>query len=96
MKWTRFTKRPDNSTDDYAIVARFHDALTENWVIMVAGLGRNGTEAAAEFVTSPKYLENFERSLPQGWGDKNMEIVIRTNVIDDKPSAPSVEAIQIW
>src|ERR1035441_1442915 len=48
---------PYSSADDYALVARFHDATTDSWVVVLAGVGRNGTEAAAQFATSPHYMQ---------------------------------------
>ena len=44
-------------TQDYAVVSRFLDPLTEKMVVVVAGMGRDGTLAAGEFVSEPRYLE---------------------------------------
>ena len=48
--------------DDYAIVARYQDKLTQNAVVILAGLEKNGTEAAAEFVTDRRYLDLLARN----------------------------------
>ena len=82
--------------DDYAIVARFHDKLTENTVVLVAGLEKNGTEAAAQFVTDRRYLDLLDQTQPHGWSSKNIEIVIRAKVVDGQTGAPEVVAVQTW
>ena len=42
--------------EDRAIVSRFVDLRTEQPVLLIAGLGPDGTVAAGEFVTSPAFL----------------------------------------
>lgn len=44
-------------TQDFAVVSRFQDPLTEKMVVVVGGMGRDATIAAGEFVTDPRYLE---------------------------------------
>jgi hypothetical protein len=46
VQWKRDQSLPYSNSDDYAVVARFHDATIDGWVVMLAGVGRNGTEAA--------------------------------------------------
>jgi hypothetical protein len=58
ISWTRPQEMPAyKDADDYAIVARFKDKLTENTVVIIAGIGKNGTAAATQFVTSARYLD---------------------------------------
>lgn len=93
--WMRPKGVPFKDQDDYAIVARFHDKLTDNTVIVIAGVGKNGTEAAARFVTTPRYLDLLNR-YSKDWASKNMEVVLKTTVVDSKTGAPSIEAAYIW
>jgi hypothetical protein len=95
-KWERDPAQPYSSADDYAIVARFHDATTGGIIVIVAGIGRNGTEAAAQFVTSPHYMELLRRQVGASLADKNVEAVLKVSVIDGKTGAPSVEAVDVW
>jgi hypothetical protein len=95
-KWERDPSQPYSSADDYALVARFHDATTGGILVIVAGIGRNGTEAAAQFVTSPHYMEVLQRRVGANLADKNIEAVLKVNVIDGKTGAPSIEAIDVW
>lgn len=81
-------------TADYAIVARFHDATTQGPVMILAGLGSYGTEAASEFVQSPQYLAQLSK-LP-GWQDKNIELVLKTDVIGYHAGPPALVAATVW
>jgi hypothetical protein len=95
-KWERDPAQPYSSADDYAIVARFHDATTGGIIVIVAGIGRNGTEAAAQFVTSPHYMDVLRRRVGTSLADKNIEAVLTINVIEGKTGAPSIEAVDVW
>jgi hypothetical protein len=95
-KWERNPAQPYSSADDYALVARFHDATTGGILVIVAGIGRNGTEAAAQFVTSPHYMDELQRRVKANLADKNIEAVLKVNVIDGKTGAPSIEAVDAW
>ncbi len=95
-KWERDPTQPYSSADDYAIIARFHDATTGSIVVIVAGIGRNGTEAAAQFVTSPHYMELLRNRVGASLADKNIEAVLKVNVIEGKTGAPSIEAVEVW
>jgi hypothetical protein len=91
-----FSKPYSSVATDYAIVARFHDATTEGPVMVIAGLGPYGTEAASEFVDTPQYLEQIVKKVPAGWENKNFEMVLKSNVIDGKPGPPVLVASTVW
>ncbi len=94
--WQRDQSLPYSSADDYAIVARFHDPTIDGWVVAIAGLGRNGTEAAAQFATSPHYLQLLGGQIGHDFAKKNLEAVLKVNVIDGKSGAPSILAVHSW
>lgn len=94
--WSRPESLPYKDKDDYAIVARFHDSLTDNLIVVIAGLGKNGTEAAAQFVTTPRYLDLLYQQQRFDGLAGNMEIVLKTTVVDSKTGAPSIEAFYAW
>jgi hypothetical protein len=81
---------------DYAIVARYHDATTNGTVMVIAGIGPYGTEAASEFVTSPRSLEQLLRKVPADWQSKNLEMVLKTDVIAGEAGPPSLVAATTW
>lgn len=96
MHWERDATLPYSSADDYALVARFHDATTDSWVVALAGVGRNGTEAAAQFVTSPHYMQLLQDKAGSDFANKNIEAVLKVSVIDGKTGAPSILAVHVW
>ena len=93
-------QRPEKSVvgemTDYAIVARFRDPNTEGPVMVIAGVGPYGTEAASEFVQSPQHLAELAARLPRGWEKKNLELVIKTDVIGVKAGPPALLATYTW
>jgi hypothetical protein len=94
--WSRDRSVPYSSADDYALVARFRDPTTGSWVVVLAGLGRNGTEAAAHFVASPDYVQLLKNTLRKNLGQGNIEALLKVSVIDGKTGAPSILAAYAW
>jgi hypothetical protein len=81
---------------DYAIVARIHDNVTGQPVIILAGIFGEGTEAASEVVINPAYLDEMLKKAPKNWDQFNLEAVIETNVIDGHAGPPTVLAVETW
>ncbi len=95
--WTRPMENPNyGNTDDYAIAARMHDALTENTVVLIAGISKNGTASASQFVTSSQYLDMLDRPPTKDWAQKNLEILLKTTVIGGKIGPPTIEKVYLW
>jgi hypothetical protein len=80
---------------DYAIVASYFDSTIGQHVLVVAGIGKAGTQAAAEFVTSDQDLKAWlaEEKVPRG---KNVELVLSTEILDGEPGPPHVVASSLW
>jgi hypothetical protein len=81
---------------DYAIVARVHDSLTGQPVILLGGILAEGTEAAGEVVSNPAYMDALLQQAPKNWNRMNLEAVIKTDVIDGHPGPPKVVAVKVW
>jgi hypothetical protein len=96
VHWERDETLPYSGADDYAIVARFHDSTTDSWVVVLAGVGRNGTEAAAQFATSPHYMQTLRDQAGTDFANRNVEAVLKVSVIDGKTGAPSILAAYVW
>jgi hypothetical protein len=93
--------RPVNSSDDkvlldYALVARLPHSKTGGPLIVIAGITQGGTRAAAEFITSAQALRDLLKSAPKDWQSKNMEFVLKTKVVNDIPTNPTIVAIRFW
>lgn len=95
--WLLDSSKPYLSiTTDYAIVARFRDPTTEGPVMVIAGVGPYGTEAASEFVQSQQHLAELAAKLPRGWENKNLEVVLKTDVIGGKAGPPVLLTTYTW
>ena len=81
---------------DYAIVARIHDNITGQPVIIAAGISEEGTESAGEILYNPVYLQSLLAKAPAHWEQMNMEAVIETQVIEGHPGPPNVLAVETW
>jgi hypothetical protein len=82
--------------EDFAIVSRVLNRRTGKMLVTVGGLYGFGTQAAGQFLTDPKYLSKFGASLKSGWKSKNLQLVIRTEVIDGTPGPPELIASSVW
>ncbi len=95
--WTLQWQVPGKSlARDYAVVARLHDKVTGEPVIILAGILGEGTEAASEVVSNPAYLDALLQKAPKNWEQLNLEAVIEANVIEGHPGPPTVVAVQTW
>jgi hypothetical protein len=81
---------------DYAVVARIHDQVSGQPVIILAGILGEGTEAASEVVSNPAYLDAMLQKAPKNWDQLNLEAVIEANVIEGHPGPPTVVAVETW
>jgi hypothetical protein len=96
VHWARDPALSYASADDYALLARYRDKTTGSWVVALAGVGRNGTEAAAQFATSPHYMQILREQIGGDFSNKNIEAVLKVSVIDGKTGAPSILAVHSW
>lgn len=94
--WERDHSKPFGDTPDYALVARFRNPSTDSMIVILAGLQRFGTDAASQFATSRDLLDEFDRQVGQNWRDKNIEVVLRVDVVNGRAGAPIIEAFHIW
>jgi len=87
---------PDRGTEDFALVARVFDQTTGRPVLVVAGLGANGTNAAAQFLLDPARTAELTAHAPRDWQHLNMEAVLRTQIIDNHAGPPHLVASTFW
>ena len=90
------TQQKTEDYKDYAIVARFIPADTDQYAVVAAGIGRGGTVAAGEFLVDEHRMQEILAQAPQNWQTKNIEIVLETQVIQGRSGPPRVRAIHIW
>ena len=91
-----FSKPYIQQTEDYAIVARLFNPTTKAPVMVLAGIGSNGTQAAGEFSVSPQALADLARMAPRGWQTENFEAVLKVEVIQGHLGATKIVAADFW
>lgn len=97
LRWSVDFRAPYTAIPaEYAIVARFHNPSTGMPSLIAAGLGAKGEVAAAQFLTTPAYLDEFASHAPRRWKERNIEIVLETQMINGASGPPHVVATYIW
>lgn len=91
-----FNQPVEAMSSQYAVVARFRNPDTGQLTLIAAGVGAAGQIAAGEFLTTPEYLRTFIRHAPHGWQDRNLEIVLETQMINGASGPPRVLASYLW
>jgi hypothetical protein len=82
--------------EDYALIARIFDQTTGRPVLVVAGLGANGTAAAVRFLLDPTRTAELVAHAPPHWDRLNMEAVLRTQILDNHAGPPALVASTFW
>jgi len=81
---------------DFALVARFLDPNTDQFVIVAAGIARGGTVAAGEFLVDSNQIKQMTKNAPKDWSKMNMELVLETQVIEGRSGPPRLLAAHFW
>jgi len=84
------------TSEDYAIVTRVFHPDTQAMLLEVAGITQYGTEAAADLITNPALLGEALHDAPQGWQNKNLQLVLHVKVISGTPASPRVVKTHFW
>jgi hypothetical protein len=97
LDWTAAPSWPHRRIPmDYAVVTRLLSPVTEQTVVVVAGLTHFGTQAAGEFVTNPAYFAEAIKNAPRDWRQRNMQVVLSAKVMSGTVGPPSVLAAHFW
>jgi hypothetical protein len=83
-------------TEDYALISRVRDSVTERMMVLAGGITGYGTLAASEFLTNPEYMEAIAAHAPANWAHKNIQILIATKVINGKSGPPKTLMAHFW
>lgn len=83
-------------TEDYALIARATEPETGQMMMVIAGLGEKGSEAALEFVTNSKYIDRLASQAPSHWERRNIELVIKSNLVNGDWGEPRIVASHFW
>lgn len=92
----RFEYQRTTPPMDFVIISRLFDSKTGQPLIVAAGLAHFGTQVAGEFLTTPAYFNDAMKAAPEGWETKNLQLVLRAEVIGKSPGPPRVVAMHVW
>lgn len=96
QRWTIGADNHGEPTEDFALISRVLHSSTGGPALVISGIGSYGTQAAAEFISSPEKMNELLRSAPPGWEDKNMQAVLRINVVGYTPMKVEVAKTCFW
>jgi hypothetical protein len=89
-----FSQQNGDLVEDYALITVKPNILYENTVMVLAGSHSAGTEAAAEYVTSKNYLQEFTERLRQMGGSagapKYYQALLKVGVENGIPTTISL------
>lgn len=94
--WVVTSSSSTPNYDDFAIISRLVQSKTGAPSLIVAGIGENGTQAAAEFLADPEKIAAVLRQAPKGWETMNMQLILHVGVIDYLPSVVEVIGTSYW
>jgi len=86
----------NDATGDYAIITRTFSPETKQVVISAGGIFHFGTDAAAQFITNPACWLELARHAPRGWQKKNLQVVLKTDILRGSPGRPQIVATHFW
>lgn len=109
LRWIEDAKQPGNHswivdgsaalgkiTVDYLLVSRVFNQATGQWWMSINGLTAVGTIVGARALIDPKTTAELTAGLPNGWQDKNFQMVLGFNVVDGSPGVPRRLAFYSW
>lgn len=82
--------------EDYGIAARLLKTPSRQPLIILAGIFHCGTGAATELFTDRGLVEAVIAGLPADWERRNIQIVVRTKVVEGACGAPEIVASRTW
>jgi hypothetical protein len=89
--------RDDGSTpEDYSMICRIPNSPTGMLLIVSAGIKQFGTEAAGRILADPKELSTILNTLPKGWENRNLQLILHMKVIGNTPAKAEVVASHVW
>jgi hypothetical protein len=95
-QWSIPGKDDGSAPEDYILVSRIRSGYTGGPLLVAAGLKQFGTEAAGRLLADPESLGGILRKLPEGWENRNLQLVLHARVIGNTPTQPEMVASHVW
>jgi hypothetical protein len=95
-RWTLTKTDNGHSNEDYILLCRMPKSKTGNFVILAAGLTQYGTEEAGRILADSRMLVPLLKQLPAGWENRNVELVLHSQIVGGTPTPPELTASFVW
>jgi hypothetical protein len=95
QKWELSETYPQPITRDYAIITRVFEQ-NRQVVISAAGMNHFGTQVAAEFLCDPEFWRELAGKAPKDWAQRNLQVLLETEISGNKPVHPRVIGTEFW
>jgi hypothetical protein len=82
--------------EDYVVITRLLNSPSGPAMICIAGIGVYGSQAGGRLITDAAALQSVLRSAPDGWEHKNLQLVLRTQIVGGVPRIPDLAASTYW
>jgi hypothetical protein len=83
-------------TRDYGMITRQLSGKAGQFLVQVAGISHFGTEAASEMLLEQQELAKILHSQGISLEKKNLQIVVQTDVTDQRAGPPHIVAVSSW
>ncbi|HBY62465.1 MAG TPA: hypothetical protein DEH78_21795 [Solibacterales bacterium] len=87
---------PNRIDHDFALVTRIRQPRTGRYLVIAGGITEHGTQVAGDFVVDESSLAALTKGLPADWDRKNLQVLLRTNLVNGTPTVPTVVAYHVW
>jgi hypothetical protein len=94
--WEGNLETGGNLSEDFALISRFADPTTGQWIVATTGLHRFGTVASLELLSSREQMQMLAEKAPRGWDQMNLQLVIATKVVQGSNGPPRILESHFW
>lgn len=94
--WAGAEENPKAPRLRYALITRLLPASRQGPRLFAAGLTRFGTQAALDFLSQPDDCNDVARQLPRGWPHRNVQLVLRVNIVAGSHQPAALLASHVW
>ena len=83
-------------TRDYGLIVRCRSSQTGKIIVVAGGVRYWGTLAASQFLSDESLMSELQSRAPAGWQDKNLEVVLATDIVRGLGGRPRIVATYFW
>jgi len=82
--------------EGYSLVTRLMQSEGGYAVLIVAGMDVRSTQAGVEFLSRSGSFDQFAKSAPRGWENKNFQVVLQNTIHGNSSGSVTVLASHFW